>query len=454
MNSQTKPEIGRKKPQKPKKATFTKGCAVSSGGGGGTIEIMNKAVKMMMNEGLNEDEMKKTKNKSSKTNNDENDETIALRGWRGDEKEDDDFETDGLGIIPSSSSRRTTTPSLAKTINDAVSDVATLDADETVQERMAKQVRDMREKKKKKAKETTTNGRDDRMKAEEDERNAADLSKASVHAVPRGLMSSSSNKSGDVSRGSSSVDAVELIKKHEKHAKKAFRQAEREREQAQKRLKKVREKKNRERRVFDRAVEKGFSEKWVQKAMEAHPEELSDDEQEEEDEEDEEDEKAKKMRQALRAQKIKVSQTKRFAHVLDFLCLSVPREEMPAAFAALLDAKSERQHSKIIPTPLHVNARNLNNVVDRSNEYNGEVMVDDPTVKLFQRAMAKRCENSGFGTAESMLALEKSGWIEEDAFLDLLRSLQPPHESTAVIKEELESVQDLRREEKAALESI
>ena len=455
MNSQTKPEIGRKKPQKPKKATFTKGCAVSSGGGGGTIEIMNKAVKMMMNEGLNEDEMKKTKNKSSKTNNDENDETIALRGWRGDEKEDDDFETDGLGIIPSSSSRRTTTPSLAKTINDAVSDVATLDADETVQERMAKQVRDMREKKKKKAKETTTtNGRDDRMKAEEDERNAADLSKASVHAVPRGLMSSSSNKSGDVSRGSSSVDAVELIKKHEKHAKKAFRQAEREREQAQKRLKKVREKKNRERRVFDRAVEKGFSEKWVQKAMEAHPEELSDDEQEEEDEEDEEDEKAKKMRQALRAQKIKVSQTKRFAHVLDFLCLSVPREEMPAAFAALLDAKSERQHSKIIPTPLHVNARNLNNVVDRSNEYNGEVMVDDPTVKLFQRAMAKRCENSGFGTAESMLALEKSGWIEEDAFLDLLRSLQPPHESTAVIKEELESVQDLRSEEKAALESI
>ena len=101
-----------------------------------------------------------------------------------------------------------------------------------------------------------------------------------------------------------------------------------------------------------------------------------------------------------------------------------------------------------------MNARNLNNVVDRSNEYNGEVMVDDPTVKLFQRAMAKRCENSGFGTAESMLALEKSGWIEEDAFLDLLRSLQPPHESTAVIKEELESVQDLRSEEKAALESI
>ena len=62
---------------------------------------------------------------------------------------------------------------------------------------------------------------------------------------------------------------------------------------------------------------------------------------------------------------------------------------MPAAFAALLDAKSEQQHSKIIPTPLHVNARNINNVVDRSNEYNGEVIVDDPTVKLFNERWQK-----------------------------------------------------------------
>ena len=38
-----------------------------------------------------------------------------------------------------------------------------------------------------------------------------------------------------------------------------------------------------------------------------------------------------------------------------------------------------------------------------------------------------------------MIALEKSGWIEEDAFLDLLRSLQPPHESACVTKEELKA---------------
>ena len=52
-----------------------------------------------------------------------------------------------------------------------------------------------------------------------------------VHAVPRGLMSSSSNMSGG--GNGASENAIELIKKtHEKHAKKAFRQAEMEREQA------------------------------------------------------------------------------------------------------------------------------------------------------------------------------------------------------------------------------
>ena len=455
MNQQAKPEIGRKKPQKPKKATFKRGASSTlTTSRGGTIEIMNKAVRMADASSSASPAALRGGGKKSEAENDDDDsksEAFILRGWRGGDgaNEEDDFETDGLGIVPSSSSSAAAAAGERRKIftSDAVSDVATLDADETVQERMAKQVRDLREKKKKKSGKQM---KEDEVDGEADARNAADLSKASVHAVPRGLMSSGNVKKGD---GSSTVDAIELIKKHEKHAKKAFRQAEMEREQAQKRLKKVREKRNRERRVFDRAVEKGFSEKWVQKALEAHPEELSEEEDEEEGE-DEEDEKAMKMRQALRAQKIKAAQSKRFAHVLDFLCLSVPREEMPAAFAALLDAKSERQYSKIIPTPLHVNARNMNNVVDRSNEYNGEVIVDDPTVKLFQRAMAKRCENSGFGTAESMLALEKSGWIEEDAFLDLLRSLQPPYESTTLTKEELERVQDLRSEEKAALESI
>ena len=64
--------------------------------------------------------------------------------------------------------------------------------------------------------------------------------------------------------------------------------------------------------MFDRAVEKGFSENWVKKALETHPEELSEEDEEEQEEEGEGNEKAKKMRQVLRAQKIKASQTKRF----------------------------------------------------------------------------------------------------------------------------------------------
>ena len=67
-----------------------------------------------------------------------------------------------------------------------MSDVAILDADEIVQERMAKQVRDMREKKKKKKKngdqvEGTSLVKIDEI---EDARNA-DLSAARVHAASR-----------------------------------------------------------------------------------------------------------------------------------------------------------------------------------------------------------------------------------------------------------------------------
>ena len=51
--------------------------------------------------------------------------------------------------------------------------------------------------------------------------------------------------------------------------------------------------------MFDRAVEKGFSENWVKKALETHPEELSEEDEEEQEEEDEGNEKAKKMRQVL-----------------------------------------------------------------------------------------------------------------------------------------------------------
>ena len=127
-----------------------------------------------------------------------------------------------------------------------MSDVAILDADEFVQERMAKQVRDMREKKKKKKKNGDQVEGTSLVKIDEiEDARIADLSKARVHAVQRGLMSSSSNMSGG--GNGASENAIELIKKHEKHAKKAFRQAEMEREQAQKRLKKVREKKKIER---------------------------------------------------------------------------------------------------------------------------------------------------------------------------------------------------------------
>ena len=206
---------------------------------------MNKAVRLANATTTRASRSEKTKDEED---DDEREETNALRGWRGDSTRGEDegnFETDGLGIIPSSAASGSSVTTRKIFTSDAVSDVAILDADEIVQERMAKQVRDMREKKKKKKNGDQVEGTSlVKIDEIESQQRNADLSKARVHAVPRGLMSSSSNMSGG--GNGASENAIELIKKHEKHAKKAFRQAEMEREQAQKRLKKVREKKSRE----------------------------------------------------------------------------------------------------------------------------------------------------------------------------------------------------------------
>ncbi|WP_240446298.1 hypothetical protein, partial [Pseudomonas aeruginosa] len=267
--------------------------------------------------------------------------------------------------------------------DDLVSDVAVLDAADDVQEKMLERVIELREKRQEEKRKMMSGDdvSDDEngfaaKKKEEDEIAQRDLSVASVNAVPKGL---------SMMKQSDDDDVVELIKRHEKHAKKTFKESEIERVSAQKRLNVIRERKNRERRVFDRAVEKGFSEHWVRKALEANPEELSAEEEDDDDDDDvnnDEEKKKKKEQRQTYAMKIKASQAKRFANVLDFLCLGVPRDDMPAAFAALLDAKSELRHSKIIPTPLHVNARNLSNVIDRSNDYSGETIIEDPAVRL------------------------------------------------------------------------
>ena len=113
---------------------------------------MNKAVRL-----ANATTTRASRSEKKKEEEEEEDreEPNALRGWRGDGTRGEDegnFETDGLGIIPSSAASGSSVTTRKIFTSDAVSDVAILDADEFVQERMAKQVRDMREKKKKKKK--------------------------------------------------------------------------------------------------------------------------------------------------------------------------------------------------------------------------------------------------------------------------------------------------------------
>ena len=469
MNEQKPNSIERRKPEIPKRRKkFFLSCSnraindhASKDPFLGKIEILNKAVLLVRESTAEAQEFNEIDDHG--TNDDwfvdVLDDSVDSKASDGVNDYEDCFESDGLGIVPEKNlarlgakARRNRNATMG---DDLVSDVAVLDAADDVQEKMLERVIELREKRQEEKRKMMSGDdvSDDEngfaaKKKEEDEIAQRDLSVASVNAVPKGL---------SMMKQSDDDDVVELIKRHEKHAKKTFKESEIERVSAQKRLNVIRERKNRERRVFDRAVEKGFSEHWVRKALEANPEELSAEEEDDDDDDDvnnDEEKKKKKEQRQTYAMKIKASQAKRFANVLDFLCLGVPRDDMPAAFAALLDAKSELRHSKIIPTPLHVNARNLSNVIDRSNDYSGETIIEDPAVRLLQRAMAKRCENAGFGTAESLLALEKSGWIEEDAFLDLLRSLRPPFTVSDVTNEERESIESLRSEEKSVLESI
>ena len=134
MNRQATPSVGRKKPQKPKKATFTKGASKTISSSGGTIEIVNKAVRLANATTTRASRSEKTKDEED---DDDREETNALRGWRGDSTRGEDegnFETDGLGIIPSSSASGSSVTTRKIFTSDAVSDVAILDADEIVQE--------------------------------------------------------------------------------------------------------------------------------------------------------------------------------------------------------------------------------------------------------------------------------------------------------------------------------
>jgi HrpA-like RNA helicase len=178
-----------------------------------------------------------------------------------------------------------------------------------------------------------------------------------------------------------------------------------------------RAKRLREDRLRRRVLEKGFDEEWTERAIAANPE------------------IGETNKEAL----------ERLGSVLDWLCLRVPKDDMPDTFVRLSEASKKQEESKTSLVVKGANAVNAALVSDAPAE--------DPYVLLLQRAMLGRLMAMGFSKAEARETLESSGWVEEDATFALLKSLQPEGVSRPENAEASEAEAE-RGEESMALEAI
>ena len=170
-----------------------------------------------------------------------------------------------------------------------------------------------------------------------------------------------------------------------------------------------RERAGRTKRLAERIVGKGFTEEWATEALSHCPEDEFDFVE------------SGENTQAHR----KRAMDARLGSAMDWLCLRVPREEMPESFLKL-------QGGDLAPDPrelaLRARAEAAAEAARAGDDDDGVGLVraDDPYVALLQRAMLGRLAAMGFSRAEARESLETCGWIEEDATYALLRSLQPP----------------------------
>lgn len=240
---------------------------------------------------------------------------------------------------------------------------------------------------------------------------SADLSGPIVRGRAEGLASGTAPR-----RMASAATVLDAISEQERHSARVAAKAAKalsEREEAERVL---REKRMREDRLRRRVLEKGFDEEWTEKAIRANPE----------------------------VGETKKHALERLSSILDWLCIRVPKDDMPEAFARL----SETTNNVGSKTSLDVGATTVVNSATVS-----DTRVDDPYVVLLQRAMLGRLISMGFSRAESREALESAGWVEEDATFALLKALQPVGQ-TMQTGADIDAMKEERAEEAMALEAI
>ena len=232
-----------------------------------------------------------------------------------------------------------------------------------------------------------------------------------VTAAPAGMRVDANHAAlvGRAALLASSDSVLDQLAAQEAHAVTVSEEARRTGARRAARERTERERAGRTKRLAERIVGKGFTEEWATEALSHCPEDEFDFVE------------SGENTQAHR----KRAMDARLGSAMDWLCLRVPREEMPESFLKL-------SGGDLAPDPrelaLRARAEAAAEAARAGDDDDGVGLVraDDPYVALLQRAMLGRLAAMGFSRAEARESLETCGWIEEDATYALLRSLQPP----------------------------
>ena len=325
----------------------------------------------------------------------------SLKGWRG--FSGGGYGVDGLGIVPGAANARAT--------RSAQGPAELLHMTDDAQDSVADLLRELRP--------VDAPAEDPRAAAEEERLRAVQRAslaapeRVTARAAGMRIETQDGRMVGRAALLASSDSVLDQLAAQEAHAVTLSEEARRAGARRAARERAERERKARERRLTERLVEKGFSESRATEALAHCPEDEADFAP------------AGRTGENTRASQRRAIDA-RLGEAMDWLCLNVPRDEMPEAFLKLSERDPVEAALRAREEAVAEAARAANDAVDADDDdAHDRVQAPDPYVALLQRAMLGRLAAMGFSRAEAREALETSGWIEEDATYALLRSLQP-----------------------------
>lgn len=361
----------------------------------------------------------------------------SLKGWRG----FNDSTFDGLGVVPGASSAF----SRQSNEQNQLLDMA-VDTQESVST-LLKHLRPLQP--------VVEREEDSQMKKELEALQQAPLTAPTkVDAKAAGLKAKTNLTSTAVLR-SSKDSVLDQLSRHEAHFVKQSIQI--AREAAVKDIKKneIADRVARNERLIRRLTNAGFSKEWSRKASEYCPERDGAYDFSRLAYELENDDLLTPHQRRSKMQKAERQTTEqRLAETMDWLCIRAPVGELPESFRKVAEvnlsklrqlesrkkaedsadaasslAREQSRGGVGSSTDIHSGfGDNTDSAAADLAALAGTAAREDPHVALLQRAMLSRLGHYGFSRVEAREALERCGWVEQDATYVLLRKLHPEEE--------------------------